>query len=440
MNIITIMSDSLRYDHVGCNGNDWIRTPNLDRFAYEHAVVFDNAYCGSFPTIPNRTDIHCGYWTMLRRGWSPLSKDDYTLSSHLSKNGLRTMHIWDTPHINGANMQMGFNGWKWNRGQEGDGFEIAGDDIPRHDKEKCHSHLVKSHFTNHKFRKFEQDYASPMTFNAAEKWLEHNYNKGDFLLSIDTFDPHEPWDPPEYYTNRYDKEYDGHDPIYIPWYQFCDNWTEAQIRHTRAMYAGEVTMVDHAFGRFLTKIEDMGLLENTMIIFMSDHGHLLSEHGRFGKSNRDSRIFIEEDKRYEEPWALYRDITHLNMMIHLPGTEAGRTDALMQPVDLFPTICDACSIEKPDTLEGKSLIPVLSGETKQHRETVITSPYSIGNSSAITDGRWVLHVMKDGEENLLFDLENDPNEENNIIADNKDEAERLKKSITAELNLTEFPV
>ncbi len=63
VNAIFVMSDSFRYDHVGANGNDWIRTPSIDRFAREHAVVFENAYCGSFPTIPNRTDVHTGYWT-----------------------------------------------------------------------------------------------------------------------------------------------------------------------------------------------------------------------------------------------------------------------------------------------------------------------------------------------------------------------------------------
>ncbi|MBD3240494.1 MAG: sulfatase-like hydrolase/transferase, partial [Chitinivibrionales bacterium] len=141
MNVILVMSDSFRYDHVGANGNDWIRTPSLDRFAREHAMVFDNAYCGSFPTIPNRTDIHTGYWTSLRRGWTPLPSDDMTIARHLRANGYRAMHIWDTPHLGVAQFYHGFDGWRWIRGQEGDGYEANGLDIPPFDADKCKTDL-----------------------------------------------------------------------------------------------------------------------------------------------------------------------------------------------------------------------------------------------------------------------------------------------------------
>lgn len=433
MNLITIMSDSFRYDHVGVNGNDWIRTPSLDRFAREHAMVFENAYCGSFPTIPNRTDIHTGYWTSLRRGWTPLQADDLTLARHLSANGFRTMHVWDTPHLGNSDFRKGFDGWKWIRGQEGDGFEVKSSDTIPFDREKCREDLAELHLTNHTHRQFEKDYAAPNTFATAERWLEHNYDKGDFYLAVDTFDPHEPWDPPEYYANLYDRDYDGHTPIYIPKYQYCDGWTEAQVRHTRAMYAGECTMVDHAVGRLLQKVEDMGLLGSTLVVFMSDHGHLLGDHGRFGKSNRDAKMF-PDDPRYQEErvWPLYRDIARINMMIHLPGTDASRTGAIMQPVDLFPTFCEFLGVDKPDTLEGRSLIPVLRGATDTHRDIAVTTSYIKAHDMAITDGSKTHYILGDTQAPLLFDLETDPREEHDILDGNEEEGARLRSLVHQE--------
>jgi len=427
MNVITIMSDSLRYDHLGCNGNPYIRTPNIDRFARESAMVFDNAYCGSFPTIPNRTDIHTGYWTFLRRGWTPLQAGDITLAGHLSSNGIPSMHIWDTPHLNKSNFQQGFAGWKLIRGQEGDGFEIPDAGTARFDREKCHDRLAPSHLANHKDRRFEQDYACAKTFAAAERWLERNYTRDGFYLAIDTFDPHEPWDPPQWMIDMYDTAYDGHAPILIPWYQFCDDWTEAQIRQTRARYAGEVTLVDRAIGRFMTKVEDMGLLDNTVIVFMSDHGHLLGEHGRFGKSNRDGKRFVDQDPRYKAGWHLYRDITHLVMMLHVPGVEAGRTSAIMQPVDLFPTICEAMGIDKPDTLEGSSLMPVLGDETQTHRDFAVTSGFGDDASFTLTDGAHSLLFAGDGAEPAFYDLVADPGEDNNLMAERGRDAAGLRE-------------
>lgn len=427
MNVITIMSDSLRYDHLGCNGNDWIRTPNIDRFAARHAMVFDNAYCGSFPTIPNRTDIHCGYWTFLRRGWTPLLPEDITLSAHLSAHGIPGMHIWDTPHLNKAHFQQGFDGWKHIRGQEGDGLEIRENDIAVFDRDKCHERLAQLHLTNHKYRRFEQDYASVKTFATAERWLEHNYTRDGFYLAIDTFDPHEPWDPPQWLIDLYDREYDGHEPIVIPLYQFCDHWTKAQIRQTRARYAGEVTLVDRAFGRFMTKVEDMGLLDSTLIVFMSDHGHLLGEHGRFGKSNRDWKRFVQTDKRYEKGWPLYRDVTHLAMMVHLPGARAGRSAAIMQPVDLYPTICDAVGVDRPQGLEGDSLLPVLRGERDEHRPFAVTAGYIGGDELAITDGQRSLLFAGGGAKPEYYEPAADPGEKQNLIAEKTAEANALQQ-------------
>ena len=446
MNVIMIMSDSMRYDHVGCNGSEWIRTPNLDTFA-ARATVFENAYCGSFPTIPNRTDIYTGTWTFPRRGWGPLLPEDRTLPAFLGANGFRTAFVFDTPHINKANMIRDWQQFEWIRGQEADRISIAGDSdgSTMHptrpmvlDPDKNHHKIRSQSYSNTLHRRFESDYSSLKTFSAAEKWLEYNYDKGDFFLSIDAFDPHEPWDPPFWYADMYDPDYNDDPVVTIPYYQYCDHWTPEQIRHTRALYAGEVTMVDRAFGAFLSKVESMGLLDETIIIFMSDHGHLLGEHGRFGKSNRDRKVLGANDNRYAEgEWPLYREVSQINMMIAIPGAEGQRRDEMAQPVDIFPTVCDFLGVEQPSQLEGASLMPVVGtgspdGATASSggapngpgRRFAITSGEKM-DMAVVTDGSWSLHFNPTGERVELYNLTADPGEAQNVYPDDAEPARAL---------------
>ncbi len=97
MNVILIVSDTLRRDHLGCYGNNWISTPNIDRFA-KGSLVFEDAYIGSFPTVPNRRDLFTGKFTFVYSDWSPLTPEEVVLSEVLGKEGYISMFIADTPH------------------------------------------------------------------------------------------------------------------------------------------------------------------------------------------------------------------------------------------------------------------------------------------------------------------------------------------------------
>lgn len=123
LNIVVVISDTFRRDHLGCYGNTKIRTPNLDRFA-QMSVVFDRAYCGSFPTIPSRTDLFTGKWAFPHRDWSPLPRDEIVLSQLLSQAGYTTMMIVDTLHLirDGYYFDRGFHGFIWVRGQENERY------------------------------------------------------------------------------------------------------------------------------------------------------------------------------------------------------------------------------------------------------------------------------------------------------------------------------
>ncbi|MXY82262.1 MAG: sulfatase-like hydrolase/transferase, partial [Gemmatimonadetes bacterium] len=121
MNIALIVIDTLRYDYIGANGNTWIETPNIDRFAAQ-AWAFDRAFCASFPTIPYRTDVITGQYGGPFHPWQPLRHERQTLPSTLAERGYATQLIHDTPHLvnGGHNFDWPFHAWTFIRGAEVD--------------------------------------------------------------------------------------------------------------------------------------------------------------------------------------------------------------------------------------------------------------------------------------------------------------------------------
>ncbi len=125
----------------------------------------------------------------------------------------------------------------------------------------------------------EADHFAPKSFTVAAEWLERHY-KDNFFLYIDTWDPHEPWDPPQYYRDMFWPGHDGKQapPVYGYWPKI-PGITEELVQKAHASYCGEIAMVDTWFGYFMKKVENLGLLENTVVIFTSDHGYYFGEHG-----------------------------------------------------------------------------------------------------------------------------------------------------------------
>lgn len=450
MNVILIVSDTFRRDHLGCYGNKWISTPNLDKLAGE-SVIFDQNYAASFPTVPNRMDLMTGCFTFVQYEWQPLPEKEVILSDVLEKAGYVTVLIADTPHTleDGYNFDRGFSGWKWIRGQEAERYMTN----PIEVKLPCASHKlrnpegVKKYLRNVSLRQSESDYFVAQTMSEAAKWLERNYKQEKFFLYVDTFDPHEPWDPPQWYVDRYDPDYKGEEIIY-PAYGPANYLTKRELKHMRALYAGEVTLVDRWIGMLLRKIEDLGLFNNTAVVFTTDHGFYLGEHNLTGKS------IITPEFQGNAP--LYEEITHIPLLIRLPNAKKGfRSSAIVQPPDLTATIVDLANAEDPGTFQGKSLLPVLEGKKTVCHDFAVTSPSLVhGTAGAarptITDGEYSLiyvgssltdfrteYTTKavDGiprrlkpltkVENELYHLPSDPQQRHNIFSEHRDIARRL---------------
>jgi len=338
MKVIHVMADSMRRDHVGAYGHPpWgpIHTPNLDKFA-ETAAVFDNAYIGSFPTVPNRRDTHLGHGDkgLPFNRWRQVDDDEVMFPALLRKKGVPSMLITDTMNnvTGGRNIQRDYTAWAFNRGQEGENCWL--DDtvetewpVPRemirYNEERWRQILV-----NRAYREQETDWFAPGTYSMALDWLEKNYGRKDFFLWIDTFDPHEPWDPPQYYIDKYDRDYKGR-VFDAPSYGIRKEMgiTDRELKHIRARYAGEVTMVDTWFGHLMAKLEILGIADDTIVIFTADHGTNFDGPGDVGFIQKipaaDSDGFLVAPGRTRRPpmrhFPLSQNVARVPLMVRWPG-------------------------------------------------------------------------------------------------------------------------
>jgi len=446
MNVIWITSDSFRRDHMGAYGNKQIKTPSLDMLAAE-SVRFQRHYAAGFPTMPTRADHFTGRWTMSFMGWSPLPTNVTTLAEILSEKGLHTAAVVDTPFYlrDGMNYDRGFRSFFMNIGQEGSGANKL--------KDGRHESLDKRAAW-----RSEADYNAPQTFTKAVQWLERHY-KEDFFLYVDTWDPHEPWDAPSYYTERYWPGYDGEiiEPVYGCWND-VPGFTQERLDKAHASYCGEITMVDTWLGYLLRRIENMGLMENTAIIFTSDHGFYFGEHGGlFGKmvyergQDGEYPTLDDWDKQGQGGiWAyspLYEEIINIPLFIFIPGVPPGNYGQLTSAVDVMPTVLDLLGCDIPAFVEGQSLLPKTTDPFSSGRDFTVSSiPFanpgdpvrSVDNFlrmlkaptvTTITSEKYSLLYSPEQGRSKLFDLSQDPGQQKNIISKKPDVGKELHQCL-----------
>jgi arylsulfatase A-like enzyme len=447
MNVIWITSDTFRRDHIGAYGNKQIQTPSLDTLA-ARSVRFQRHYAAGFPTMPTRADHFTGRWTMSFMGWSPLPSNVTTLAEILSAKGLHTAAVVDTPFYlrDGMNYDRGFRSFSMNIGQEGSGAKKMKDG--RHESQDARAAW-----------RFESDYNAPQTFIKAMQWLEHHY-KEDFFLYIDTWDPHEPWDAPAYYTEIYWPDYDGEiiEPIYGRW-QDVPGFTQERLEKAHATYCGEITMVDTWLGY---------LLRRTVIIFTSDHGFYFGEHGGlFGKmvyemgSDGKYPKLDDWDKQIEGGiWIyspLYEEIINIPLLIYIPGVSAGVYGQLTSAVDVMPTVLEVLGCDMPEFVEGQSLLPKIDDSAVSGREFAVSSiPFanpgdpvrSVDNFlrmlkaptvTTITNDNYSLLYSQEKGQSKLYDLSLDPGQQKDIISDQPDIGKELHQHLVKFMRDTHVP-
>ncbi len=442
MRVIVLLTDSFRYDHLGFLGRKPVETPALDAFAQE-ATMFHQHYCGSFPTLPNREDFLTGKTGFPFHGWGPLAENAVTMPQVLEKNGIPSQLITDTPHMMklGFNYHKGFTSYLWVRGQEADhpltrlnypiDIQIPHEKtrpIPKAFGKYTLADMQRWDQMNHWH--YEEDKIVSRVADTACEWLQDNYQAENFLLWCDFFDPHEPWDPPAYFVKKYDPDYKGI-PMFHPNYGKAEDYTPEELHNLWAHYAAEVSLVDKSIGRVLRLIKDTGIWEDTMIVWTTDHGIYIGEHNFTGKSNINPR-----DDRGN--WPLLDEICHTPLMIKpAGGRKVAEVHERVQPIDLFPTVLDAFNMTTDMTkLEGLSMTPLLQGKSEgwQRNEAISAQCMVAANKDnpqspnwiTINDGEWTLiYGGRPQDSNMLFNTKTDPLQSNNLIATEREVADRL---------------
>jgi arylsulfatase A-like enzyme len=383
-NAVVVLLDSLNRHMLGAYGSREFDTPHIDRFA-TRAVRFENHFVGSLPCMPARHDILCGALDFLWKPWGSIELWEAPITQPLRAAGVTTMLVSDHPHLfetGGENYHTDFRAWDYVRGHENDPWRTVPDPtwtgtpaLPARDafgvtrdgkRRKRHMYYDESRTY---FRE-EADFPGPRTMSRAAQWLRDNAHRHDrFLLFIDEFDPHEPFDTPKPWATRYDPDWP--EPLII-WPPYTVDGvkrgvlTEREARQLRANYGSKLSMIDHWFGRLLDTVDACGLTADTAIVLCTDHGHYLGEKDIFGKPTAPH----------------YEPIGHTPLMIAWPGIAPGTRRALTTNVDIHATLADLFGVTQQHRTHGKSLVPLLDGTATRVRDWALAGVF----------GRWV-HVI-----------------------------------------------
>jgi hypothetical protein len=262
--------------------------------------------------------------------------------------------VTDHPHlfeVGGENYHTDFTAWDYQRGHESDLWRTRPDaswiGAPLFGRRHMPYDNSRGWFRS------EKDFPGPRVMSEAVRWVrEESAAHDSWLLFVDEFDPHEPFDTPEPYASRYDDSWDGPQLLVWPPYTVGAGemgvLTERDARQVRAQYGSKLTMIDAWFGRLLDALS----LDDTVVIVCTDHGHYLGEKDIFGKPG----------------CPIYEPLGHTPLLLSVPGVEAGTCDALTTNVDIHATLCDLFAVPPGYGAHGHSLLPLLRGDATAVRD------------------------------------------------------------------------
>jgi arylsulfatase A-like enzyme len=432
MNIVLVIFDSLRKDCLGVYGAPpWgkVRTPHFDAFAKE-SLVMTRAFPESLPTLPARRAIYTGQRVypfhigdfrlkgdfVGAPGWGPIPEEQSTLSEMLREAGYRTGLISDVYHMfkPSKNFWRGFDQWTFLRGQEKDpsrsGPRLTQAEIeywlPQEMRNERTVDFIQQCIMNIHDRTREEDYFAPRVLKEAALWLEQNRDADRFFLTVESFDPHEPWLVPAHYRKMYLDE-EGREQVKSG-YDGVSKMDGKLLDRTRANYSGAVTLCDRWFGYFMESMRVLGLLDNTMILLTADHGHSIGDQNYLGKRGYPSRPEV-----YDVP-----------LMIRFPKAQyAGTTsDLFVQHHDITAAILEATHVEPKAEIDGKSFLEeVVRGKPGSRKHVTVCW----GSAVTVITERWWFNGKVDGSGMLLYDLNAPDPFAQSVAQEHSDIANRL---------------
>ncbi len=439
-NAILIVTDSTRADYLGAYGSRRGLTPNLDALARD-GLTFTRAHPESMPTGPARNALLTGRRRFPYRdwqpepflpknpGWSSIPSGEPTLLDLLDRNGVTTAYVTDNPFLIGpryARIRRRTDHFVGFEGQTAVYSARHRDPVPVSQVQRflppslrggSGAEAALALYLAYAPRNMAEDeYFTARVFKAAIDLIDVLRAHQPFLLVVDGFDPHEPWDPPPAWARRFA----GDNPLdYEPLHPFNApisamsqlGLSPAVAQRVQGLYAAELAFTDHWIGNLLGKVESAGLTDSTAVMYTSDHGIFLGEHGLIGKSGRH----------------IHREIHHTPFIVRHPERKlAGRRNGYFASTnDLAPTLLGFLGIRPSRRMDGEDLTAVFDrerrGEIAQRRW--MTASYD--DYVMCHDGRWLLFMRTDGFDKHLYDTKRDRGETRNLAAARPDVVRRL---------------
>ncbi|MBM3321611.1 MAG: sulfatase [Candidatus Eisenbacteria bacterium] len=396
-NLLLITVDTLRADRLGCYGGTDARTPAIDRLA-RGGTLFTNAFCSIPITLPSHASIFTGLYPrthkVLSHGYT-LAPEHTTLAEVLREHGYQTgafisSHVLDDKYGLAQGFDIYWKRYNYGRERAERLMEEAGEDL--------------------------------LTL-AVLDWLRLEA-KEPFFIWLHWFHPHKPYEPPGAMRALHDPSPDSPLQPDVPTLQKV--WEGAidlpdeEVERFRSLYAGEVAFTDQQVGIVLSRLKDLGLLENTLVVLTADHGEVLYEHDRY----------------FGHDIMLYEPSLQVPLILSGPGIarEERILDATVRNIDLFPTILDLLGIPSdPSAIEGRSFAAALQEQPMEDAPVFaeVFPPKEVWKTEprhTVRFGDWKL-ITKDGTDvSELFDLSDDPAEKQNRSEDaieKRAEMERL---------------
>lgn len=423
--VLFLVSDDLKASALGCYGNSLCKTPNIDRLAKE-GMVFEHAYCQGLWCAPSRTSFMFSRYQ---------GEGEINLGQCFREAGWHSARVGKIYHMRvPGDIIAGTDGndipSSWDERFNSAGLEAH---TPGHYaclnlniftdalEDRQSTRMPHRMFVTVRYDGNGSDQPDSKSATKAIELLKKHRNKNMFL-AVGFVRPHYPNVAPQDFFDHYPWET-------MPLPQTVEDDLSdipkaglAKIRNDnnpigeypdnqRRMWAGyyaTVEFMDRQVGRILDELEQTGLRDSTAIVFCSDHGYHLGEHGFWQKHN------------YHE------DVTRVPLIISAPGIPPGRTRSLVELVDIFPTLTDLTHIQTPPGVQGKSLVPLLKSPTDSVRDSAL----SLHKGHSLRTDEWAFMRYSDDSEEL-YDMNNDPLQFTNLAG--KSEFQEIKNSLITQL-------
>jgi len=406
-NILILLTDDQSFNTINALGNKEVSTPNIDKLV-SNGLTFTHAHImGSFSgavCMPSRAMLMTGrYVQNLSKVSGAIDIKDKTMPEVLKSAGYTT-----------------FETGKWHNGRQAfaksftNGANIFMGGMSNHLKVPLHDFDETGEYPKSK-TKYEDKFSSVIFREAAVDFLENYKQEKPFFAYVSFTSPHDPRMAPDDYQKKYNTSNISLPKNFFPKHPF-DNGeliirdenllpfprTKEAVKEEIAAYYAMISEVDDNIGKILNVIEETGHADNTIIIFTSDNGLAVGQHGLLGKQN------------------LYDHSVRVPLIISGPGIKNGeRTESLVYLNDVFPTVADIVGIEKPETIDGLSLLPILKDSKATVRESVYFSYKNFQRGVRTKNWKLIKYLVEGKKTTQLFEIKKDPLEMNNLANDPK---------------------